>query len=437
LDDVYAAGTNELFSKMAYQAAQLEGVKTHVQTNDTTSISLTGEYEFGEGGDTLKVLHGYSKDHRPDLKQVIHELVVSCDGGVPLHCQSCDGNKSDSEIFRKHVSLLKKNFTMQSDSLWIADSKLYNEETIRSLEQTRFLTRIPETYTLAKETIDTAFDKEWSQNEKGLNFQRFELEHFGIPQSWLVVWSEEGYQRAEKTLLKKQTKEFNAVSQECFHLQAQRFFCLKDAEKALGKAMKKWNLVQAQSTEIKEHKKHTKKGRPHPQDTFTMEYQVIIQIERKDLNKRSQRKAAFILGTSAKDLSDEDIIANYKKQGHVERGFRFLKDPYFFASSLYLKKPERIQSLLMIMTLSLLVYTIAQRRLRQAMEQAHHSIANQAGVSIQRPTMRWVFQIFWGINVIKVRTQKGVQTILQGLQDIHRDLLHLFSGHALSLYETT
>jgi transposase len=51
----------------------------------------------------------------------------------------------------------------------------------------------------------------------------------------------------------------------------------------------------------------------------------------------------------------------------MERGFRFLKDPQFLASSLYLKKPERIMALLMVMTVCSLVYAALEYRLRQAL----------------------------------------------------------------------
>ena len=55
-------------------------------------------------------------------------------------------------------------------------------------------------------------------------------------------------------------------------------------------------------------------------------------------------------------LSDEQLIGIYKDQGGVERGFRFLKDPLFLASSVFVKKPERIMALSFIMVLCLLVY---------------------------------------------------------------------------------
>ena len=62
-------------------------------------------------------------------------------------------------------------------------------------------------------------------------------------------------------------------------------------------------------------------------------------------------------GTNIPDsqLSDLEVLGGYKGQGAVERGFRFLKSPVFFVSSLYVKKPSRIEGLLMVMTLALLV----------------------------------------------------------------------------------
>jgi transposase len=65
---------------------------------------------------------------------------------------------------------------------------------------------------------------------------------------------------------------------------------------------------------------------------------------------------------------------------------RFLKDPLFFVSSLFVKKPTRMQGLLMVMTLALLVYSVAQRRLRQALPRQKESLPNQINQSSQRPT---------------------------------------------------
>ena len=80
-----------------------------------------------------------------------------------------------------------------------------------------------------------------------------------------------------------------------------------------------------------------------------------------------QVTACFVLGTTirASEVSDAEVIAAYKGQSSVEGGFRFLKDPLLFVSSLYVNKPSRLEGLLMVMTLALLVYSVAQRRLRK------------------------------------------------------------------------
>ncbi len=81
---------------------------------------------------------------------------------------------------------------------------------------------------------------------------------------------------------------------------------------------------------------------------------------------KQHHEACFVIGTSIPDkkLPDQEVIKGYKGQGAVERGFSFLKSPVFFVSSLFVKKPSRIEGLLMVMTLALLVYSVAQRRMR-------------------------------------------------------------------------
>jgi transposase len=85
-------------------------------------------------------------------------------------------------------------------------------------------------------------------------------------------------------------------------------------------------------------------------------------------HRDQQQKGCFVLGTNmaARDLSDAEVITAYKAQSQVEGGCRFLKAPLFFVSSLFVKQPSRIQGLRLVMTVALLVYSVAQRRLRQA-----------------------------------------------------------------------
>ena len=100
----------------------------------------------------------------------------------------------------------------------------------------------------------------------------------------------------------------------------------------------------------------------------------------------------FVVVTNELDtdaLREDQLLEVYKDQGvTVERGFRFLKDPMFYAESLYLKSPKRIMALLMVMTLSLLIYSLAEMRIRSALVEADETIHDQKGKPTSRPTIR-------------------------------------------------
>jgi transposase len=128
---------------------------------------------------------------------------------------------------------------------------------------------------------------------------------------------------------------------------------------------------------------------------------VVYQIEGALASSLATRQAlvdlhsCFILATNELDtahLPPHEVLHGYKGQVQAERGFRFLKDPQFVASSLYLKKPERIMALLMVMTVCLLVYAALEYRIRQALKAHEATFPNQKGKPIPNPTARWVFQ---------------------------------------------
>ena len=125
------------------------------------------------------------------------------------------------------------------------------------------------------------------------------------------------------------------------------------------------------------------------------------------------------------------MLSHYKEQGvSVERGFRFLKDPLFFAHSLFLKSPARIMvadcatimALIMIMGVALLVYALAERQLRLRLKEEQATIPSQTRKPTQTPTLRWVFQLFEGIELL---------LIYQNEQVIKRQVLNLRPDHLL------
>ncbi|WP_423202763.1 IS1634 family transposase [Legionella yabuuchiae] len=153
---------------------------------------------------------------------------------------------------------------------------------------------------------------------------------------------------------------------------------------------------------------------------------------------RLDEKSCYVLGTNIDEsaLEPVEIINAYKQQNaSIENmGFRFLKDPLFFVSSLFLKKPSRIMGLLMVMTLALLVYSIAQRRLRQALAAHNETLPNQINQPTKTPTMRWIFQLMDGIHFVTLNINGVVQKIVQGWSDIKQKIIRLMGNTTMQIY---
>ena len=131
------------------------------------------------------------------------------------------------------------------------------------------------------------------------------------------------------------------------------------------------------------------------------------------------------------------ILQNYKNQQDVERGFAFLKDPWFMANRIFLKSPKRIQALMMVMTLCLMIYNIAQYRLRKALQENNETVPNQLGKLFQKPTLKWIFQIMEGLTIIKLQTEQGIRTLLMSLTELRRKIINLFGSTAQDIYGTS
>ncbi len=442
LDEVYTYGCDLLFSELALAVCAHEGIDQRFNHLDTTSFALTGDYIPDSDEHAIAITHGYSKDHRPDLKQAILELMVSQDGGVPLMSKSWDGNTSDIEVFQERAQALMTTFkTSPSPRYLVADSKLYHEDNAANLKSLWFITRIPNTLKVVGQVIRQALEMEtWQHADERTRYQRLELCHFGIEQRWLVVFSQAALERAQATLSKACQREAEAVAKQLLHLQAQRFETPIQAQEALSGLAKTWRYHQVASCELIDHKRYARKGRPTadtPIQTIAWQMRAQVRPDGERIEEAKQVKACFVLGTNieAAALSDVEVIAGYKGQSQAEGGFRFLKDPLFFVSSLFVKKPCRIQGLLMVMTLALLVYAVAQRRLRQALARQNEKIPNQIHQPTSRPTLRWVFQLLEGIERVRMTVEGRVRELITGLNEGKIKILRLFGEQVCQVYQ--
>jgi transposase len=449
LDELFQAGITELFARIAEEAVRVFNIEVDFAHTDTSSFSLSGQYESEVAQEAesrrgaVEITHGYSKDHRPDLKQVVVTLVTSQKARIPLWLEALDGNSSDKTSFRETVDAYCRHLTADDEMPWfVLDSAAYTAENIAHWGTAkRWITRVPETITEAANALRSVTTKEMTDLGNGYAIHATTSQYGGVEQRWVIVYSEKAEQRECKQLNKRVAKEAVRVDKVVKEFNNQTFTCEADACKAVSKASKKlkWHRLTATYHPLE---KYPRPGRPRKgakRQVVGWQVKATCQVDEAQLSEAQKWLGRFLLATNELDverLPDEKILGNYKEQAAtVERGFRFLKDPLFFADSLFLKSPARIMAMIMVMGLCLLIYALAEWRIRQQLQTQDQTIPDQKGKPTQTPTMRRIAQMFEGVDLLIIR--QGAQIIerrVLKLTPVRSQLIRLFGPPVQNCY---
>lgn len=450
LDVIADHDPTKFYAQIAYRIALENHLMSVCRRLDSTSFSLEGTYSgFDEdsaatGPEIISITHGHSKQHRPDLKQAILNLVNTGVSGFPIWAEALSGNSSDKTSFHETIGRIHKfqqEFNLVSDILWIADSALYSKKALLSHEAPwKWITRVPETISEAKNLLKKP-DNDFSWQDAGEGYRLSSLCPLmeGVRQRWILVFSYEAYFREKKTFERNLKLESERLKKALWHLGNKPFACSPDAEKALAEVMKKYGNFQA-TREILSKACYAGKGKPKKGEVPTKIDFFIKASHKKNDEKIAQKlatKGRFILATNelnADVISDIDVLKEYKGLSKVERGFRFLKDPMFMVDQVFLKKPKRIMALMSIMAMTLMIYTLGEHKLREALHQAKETLPNQLKQEVQNPTLRWVFQMMAGISVVTVNAGNKVQRFITNITDLHKRILRLFGAVTEGIY---
>jgi transposase len=434
LDTLYDYGVTELYSLIAATAAQRLRLAPRFAHLDTTSFHVDGRYNSEEEPDeqVVHLTRGYSRDHRPDLNQVMLELIVEHQAGIPILMKPLSGNSSDAQAFghviQEHIAQLHTTYGL---TYLVADSALYSADNLQKLSEThlKWMTRVPATLCEAQAVLAQVAPETMPPLTEGYRYQELTSTYGQVEQRWVLIYSASRQRQAQRTvakhLLTQGEKEVKAFKKLCRTV----FACEADAQQALAIFQQGLQATYLHESTIHARSRYGQRGRPRPD---AQPAQVVYQLEGALASQGTARQAlldqhsCFILATNELDdtqLPPQDLLGGYKGQGHAERGFRFLKDPDFLASSLYLKKPERIMALLMVMTVCLLVYAALEYRIRQALKDHDATFPNQKGQPVQNPTARWVFHYFVGIHVLLIPGQWAPWVV--NLTEVHQRLLQL------------
>jgi transposase len=273
------------------------------------------------------------------------------------------------------------------------------------------ITRVPATLGEAQTVLAQADPQTMAPLGEGYRYCVMPSTYGGVAQRWGLMDSEQRQPHAQRAVDKQWRKPSDQEVNACKRLCRTAFACEADAQQALTRFVAGLQTTFLHESPVCPTPHYEKRGRPGPGvQPAQLVYHIAGALASRltDRRARVDQQSCFILATNELDegqLSPQAVLDGYKGQARAERGFRFLKAPHFLASSLYLKKPQRIMALLMVMTLCWLVYAALEYRIRTALKEHGATFPDQKGKRMQNPTARWGFHYFVGIHVLFIPGQ--------------------------------
>lgn len=455
LDELFDSGVVSLYSAAVLRAVQVHELELDRLHLDTTSVKVFGRYDLSEEPEdpedpqaTPLVTRGNSKDHRPDLKQIVFGITVSADGAVPVFGRMASGGRSDSLEERFMLDQLAKVLPDPRDSLLVGDSKLFAGETLVLAAKHGFkvLTMMPRGVGLWDEVLadydkaleagkqpevfkavtasaagdeDKAPEKLWT----GASFQREyvwedeeKVEH-RIPLRLLVVDSSQLRVQKEPAVRASCASAREKLEKAVQRISTKDFNCERDAMDAAIDLVEKYgspyHVVHHRVREVTRPAKRQARGRPPRDEQRVMEtvYMVTVELEEDPaaVERELRRKSCFVLATtllSEQEHPNAELFRAYQEQNSVEGSIRWAKHPLAVAP-VFLKTDERIAALGVVYVLALMVYALIQRDVRRLLRDSGQTFPGNKGFTAT-PTTEVIFRLFEGINSYRVPGQQKV-----------------------------
>jgi len=426
--------------------------------NDSTTVSFFGDYPNADrerevaGQSAPAITWGHSKDHRPDLKQLLYILTVSDDGGVPVYFQAASGNVVDDQTHQATWRLLAE-LVQRPDFVYVADCKLATTDNMNEIARQGglFLTVLP-----ATRQEDAQFRQRLREKPETIPWcEAYRLTHEdGTLRDLFRVCTEEqlskeGYRlwwfhsrgKAESDAMTR-TRRLQRAIRELTDLGARLAsprtrFRQRDKVAAVVDAILDAHAARDYlQVEIQEHQqpkyRQASRGRPTKNTQYTRQvesrFQVTWEVDGKQLEAAAAADGVFPLITNLHGWKAAEVLKAYKRQPIIEKRFSQLKTD-FCVAPVYLKSVTRIVGLLAVYFFALMVQSLLERELRRAIQsQGLESLPlYPEGRACVRPTTRQVLDVFEPIarHAIFPADSDEFETFTTELAPIHRLILKL------------
>lgn len=422
--------------------------------SDTTSISVHGEY-LDQEASAVQLKHGHSKDHRPDLKQLIYNLCVTTDGAVPVHFKVYDGHQSDDSIqlatWRSLKTLLQK-----PDFVYVADSKFCVEKTMSEVDSEHglFVTMVPRTRLEIKTFSLDLLNGEvrWEKilrkrsGRHGDKFDTFECAtgEYRLREGFKLFWYRSSQKQKRDSVDRKERIAAAIDRLENLNLRRMR------GPKTEAAVLKRINAILARyqvrdwlSVEVKFDKESKyraiTRGKPTPETRYRLETKraprLYIRRIEEAISQAKLMDGIFPLVTNTKENALE-VLKIYKYQPNLEKRHALLKSTLDVAP-IWLKKNSRIEAFMFIEYLAQMTAALIERELRSEMVKQKVDVLTSLpeGRTSRTPTFEQVHRLFHDrIRQELYRENKLIQTFNEPLSKVQSQVLSLLNigtGHYL------
>ena len=353
LEKLFDADRGSLLTAVVLRAISEFGVDTAQLHNDSTSVSVHGVYAEAvgtprAGKPTPVITFGHSKDHRPDLKQLVWILTVSADGAVPLAYRLADGNTNDDPT---HVPTWDSLAALlgRTDFLYVADSKLCSRPAMDHIAGRggRFVTVLPRTRSedrAFREHIQT-HTPTWTEATRrpGARLADPDEVYATTPaplpsaEGHRIVWVHSTAKARRDAAARQARIEAGVAALEALTAKLagprNRIKTRDTLDAAATNALleahaEKWVTFTVTETITKTYKQE-RQGRPGPDTRYreiaTTRFALHADIALDQIAYDAASDGAFPLITNDRDLTDAEVLAAYRYQPNLERRHHLLK----------------------------------------------------------------------------------------------------------------
>jgi transposase len=454
LDRLFDADRATLATELVVALGERFGVELSRLHNDTTSVKLTGQYAGGKGRSIRGrkapwITYGYSKDHRPDLKQLVLVLCTSEDGGLPVLFRCESGNTNDASTHMATWDALCR-VAGNPDFLYVADSNLCGEGQMDHIDRRkgRFVTVLPRSRKEDAEfrkwvqdhepAWDLAVDRPNPRRRHGPR-DRWYVWRASLPsrESWPVTWVFSVLLALRQEATRREN--LGRAEQDLEHLQERlddrRPRAAHKIQQRVERILARRRVARYLRVDVGQEEEHEfrqeHRGRPGPDTRYRRRtrkrWKISWTIDEAAVAYDRRSDGMYPLLSNDRSLTPAQVLAAHKGQPTIEKRFEQWKTVHEIAP-VFLKNEGRIEALFFLYWVALLVQALVERELRNAMkrEDIREIPLYPEERRCRRPTTQQVLRLFSHVaRHVVTRTDGTTETFEPQLTEIQAQILHL------------